>query len=279
MISVVVLTMNEASNLPRCLTSVAWSDDVLVLDSGSTDGTQDVARQMGARLLERPFDDFAGQRNYAMTDGALKHSWVLHLDADEVVTPELRDELHQIAASPGSGQDVWRVPSRLMFMGRWLRHAGMYPTYQVRFGHREALRFVQYGHGQREVQAPDAVATLSAPLDHYNFSKGIADWFQRHLRYAQAEAAEAARERAQPVRYSDLWDRNAAQRRRALKRLSYRLPFRPMLRFCFVYLLHMGFLDGLPGFHYARMLSTYQLLIDTLMYEQHRRSSRLERRH
>src|SRR6202008_2689873 len=150
MISVVVLTRNESVNIERALASVAWSDDVLVVDSGSIDGTQGLAEKMGARGMFRPWDRFAGQRNFAMEHGALRHRWVLHLDADEVVTPELREELASIARAVDP-QPVYRVPSRLMFRDRWLRHAGMYPAYQVRFGHADALRFVDHGHGQREV--------------------------------------------------------------------------------------------------------------------------------
>ena len=112
MISVVVLTKNEAANLPRCLDSVSFCDDVLVLDSGSTDETCPVAQARGARVMTRPFDSFGRQRNYAMDAGALRHEWVLHLDADEVVTPELRVELQRIATE-GDALPAFRIPSRM----------------------------------------------------------------------------------------------------------------------------------------------------------------------
>jgi glycosyltransferase involved in cell wall biosynthesis len=260
-ISVVVLTLNEAANLPRCLASVGFSDDVLVLDSGSTDGTQEIARRGGARVLERPFDTFGAQRNHAMEHGALRHPWVLHLDADEAVTPALRDELLAVARS-ADPQPVYRVPSRLMWRGRWLRHAGMYPAYQVRFGRADALRFVDHGHGQREVQDLDDVGTLAAPLEHDNFSKGVDDWFARHLRYAKAEAHQALAERRAPLLAAQLVDADPTVRRRALKRVAAHLPFRPLLRFLYVYVLRRGFLDGGPGFQYAAMLAVYQYFID-----------------
>src|SRR5690606_23614359 len=125
---------NEAANLPRCLASVAWSDDVVVVDSGSSDGTVDVAQTHGARVMARAFDSFAGQRNHAMEHAGFRHRWVLHLDADEVVTDSLRTELMAIAGSDTVAYPVYRIPSRIIFMGRWLKHAGMYPAYQVRFG-------------------------------------------------------------------------------------------------------------------------------------------------
>ena len=267
MISVVILTMNEAANLPRCLESIRWCDDILVLDSGSSDATQEIAKAAGARVMHRRFDSFAGQRNHAMEEGGLRHPWVLHLDADEVVRPELERELRAIATSESANFPVYRIPARIIFRGRWLRHAGMYPAYQVRFGRRETLRFVDHGHGQREVQPPEQVGTISAAFDHYNFSKGVNDWFARHLRYAKEEARQSLRERAEPVRLSGMLSADATERRRSLKRLANRLPFRPALRFAYAYLLRGGFLDGSAGLQYARMLATYQRFIDLNLVE------------
>lgn len=262
MISVVILTLNEAANLPRCLASVAWSDDVVVLDSGSTDDTVTVAQAHGARVLTRHFDSFAGQRNFAMEHAGFRYPWVLHLDADEVVTPALRDELQAIAAADSASFPVYRVASKIIFMGRWLKHAGMYPAYQVRFGRTDALRFIDYGHGQREVQPPEQVGTLQHPLEHYNFSKGVNDWFARHLRYAEREARLLLAERTQPLRLGELFSADATLRRRALKRVAGRLPLRPWLRFLYAGILRGGFLDGLAGLRYARMLAIYQHFID-----------------
>ncbi|MFT3807439.1 glycosyltransferase family 2 protein [Arenimonas sp.] len=267
MISVVILTMNEAANLPRCLDSIRWCDDVLVLDSGSTDATVALATSSGARVMNRRFDSFAGQRNYAMEQGELRHPWVLHLDADEVVRPELARELQAIAGAASSPFPVYRIPSRIILRGRWLRRAGMYPAYQVRFGRREALRFVDHGHGQREVQPPDQVGTIAAAFDHYNFSKGVNDWFARHLRYAREEARQSWLERGESLRVSGLWSGDSTERRRALKRIAHRLPCRPSLRFFYSYFLRGGVLDGKAGLQYARMLATYQRFIDMNLAE------------
>ena len=268
MISVVVLTKDEAANLPRCLGSVAWAADVLVLDSGRSDDTCAVARALGARVMTRPFDSFGSQRNHAMEQGGLRNEWVLHLDADEVVTPELREALQSIArGGDGGGFDAFRIPARVIFMGRWLRHAGMYPAYQVRYGRRDALRFVDHGHGQREALPAESVGTLDAPFDHYNFSKGVNDWFARHLRYARAEAVQAMSERGSALRPADLLSRDPTLRRRALKRLGNRLPFRPTLRFWYAYALRLGFLDGVAGYRYSRMLQAYQRFIDLNLAE------------
>lgn len=261
MISVVVLARDEAPNIERCLASVAWSDDVLVVDSGSTDGTQELAAKAGARVMHRKWDDFAGQRNHALDHGGLRHRWVLHLDADEVVTPALRDEMVAIARS-GGGLPGYRVASRLMFMDGWLKHSGMYPTYQVRFGTRDGLRFRMVGHGQRETLGPGEVGTLRGDLIHYNFSKGIDDWLARHERYARAEAEEALREGAKR-RWSELFTiADPVERRRAMKDLAQRLPMRPLARFIYVYFIRRGFLDGRAGLRYAMLLASYQRAID-----------------
>jgi len=268
MISVLILTLNEEINIGDCLDSVAWADDVLVLDSGSDDRTVETAETKGARVMCRPFDDFASQRNYGLQEGNLRHDWVLHLDADERVSPELRRELQREARR--HAHDAFRVPSKLMFQGRWLKHAGMYPTYQVRFGRRDALRFTQVGHGQRGNLSAEQVGTLDEPLLHYAFSKGVADWVDRHNRYSTDEAKHASESKADSVDWSALVSGDPQARRRALKDLSYRLPFRPLLRFLYVYVWELGVLDGRPGFDYAVLLSFYEYLIGLKRREQAR---------
>jgi hypothetical protein len=201
-----------------------------------------------------------------MECGALRYPWVLHLDADEEATPELLDELRSIAAQTAPPAAIWKVPSRLLLDGAWLRHSGMYPSYQVRFGRREVLRFVQHGHGQREAPGSGPVGTIQAPLDHHNFSKGIADWLRRHVRYAADEAAQAAGERFALRDWPLLFSTDPTTRRRALKSLSYRLPFRASLRFLYVYLLRRGFLDGVAGYRYGRLLATYESMIECLRF-------------
>ncbi len=182
MFSVLILTRNEEQNLPDCLASVKWCDDIVVLDSLSTDRTVAVARDGGARLVERLFDDFAAQRNYALDKIPFRHPWVFHLDADERFTEPLRRECEaEIAADRQSG---FLVPSKLMFMDKWLRWSGMYPVYQMRLMKLGEIRFIQTGHGQREADAKRGVGKLHEPYLHYNFSKGLDDWREKHERYS-----------------------------------------------------------------------------------------------
>ena len=271
MISVLVLTLNEEVNIADCLDSVAWADDVLVLDSGSEDRTVEIAHSKGARVLHRDFDDFASQRNYGLEEGGLRHDWVLHLDADERVTPALREVLRD-RADRGEHR-AYRVPSKLMFQGRWLKHAGMYPTYQVRFGRRESLTFTQVGHGQRGALPSEQVGTLDEPLLHYAFSKGIADWVRRHNRYSSDEAEHARETQLREVDWTALMTGDAQARRRAHKDFSYAVPFRPLLRFLYVYVGRLGLLDGRPGFDYAVLLAFYEYLIGLKRRENEHRDS------
>jgi glycosyltransferase involved in cell wall biosynthesis len=265
-ISVVILTQDEAANIERCLASVSWADDILVVDSGSTDLTRELAGRLGARVLVRRFDNFAAQRNFALDEGRLAHDWVLHLDADETVTLELRREIEDVARN-GSSTPAFRVPFRLMLMGRWLKHSGMYPGYQVRFGRRDRLRFTMVGHGQREALAPDEVGTLEGDLIHDNFSKGISDWTAKHSRYARDEAQAILSGREGGGLRELLRAGDGVERRRALKALSRSLPMRPAARFLYVYFLRRGFLDGRAGYRYARLMAWYQWLIDMNLAE------------
>lgn len=255
MISILILTRDEECNLSDCLDSVAWSDDVLVLDSGSTDRTVEIARDLGARVMHRPFDTFAAQRNFGLRRGGLRHRWVLHLDADERVTPELHEEM--IEAARAGRHDAFRVALKLMFEGRWLRRAGMYPSYQVRFGRRDALTFQEVGHGQRETLPPERVGQLSNPLEHYAFSKGLTDWLAKHNRYSSAEARLAWKLTRTGVDWRGLLAPEPIERWRALKALSYRLPLRPFWRFFYLYVVRGGFLEGSAGFHYSRLLALF----------------------
>lgn len=270
-VSILILTHNEAANIGACLDAVSWCDDILVIDSGSTDDTVALARARGARILTRPFDDFAGQRNFGLEAGEFRHPWVLHLDADEIVTDAF---LAALRALPETDDlDAWRVPFKTIFFGKWLRYAGMWPTYQVRLGHAQRLRFIQVGHGQREDLPADRVGEFPEALLHYSFSHGLRRWLDKHVRYAADEAALIV---AQPRPVGALRDMilgaDSTARRRGAKALAAALPIfaRPPARFFYVYILRRGFIDGGPGFVYAIMLSIYEAMISLLVYEARR---------
>ena len=259
--SCLILTYNEEINIARCLSSLDWCDDIVIIDSGSTDKTLDIARQYGVRVLQRPFDDFASQRNFGLDEGALNHDWVLHLDADEIVTQELQTQLANL--SPGEGIDGYYLPSKTILHGQWLKYAGMYPTYQARLGHRNRMRFIQVGHGQREDVRPDRMGRIDEPYLHFSFSHGMQKWLEKHIRYARDEAQLITDFRSGAVSSANHDGRqngDAASGRRASKARAASLPLilRPFARFLYVYFFRKGFLDGRAGFSYAFMLAVYE---------------------
>jgi glycosyltransferase involved in cell wall biosynthesis len=254
MYSVLILTLNEDRNLPRCLASIRGCDDIVVLDSGSIDRTAEIARAAGARVIARRFDDFAGQRNYAQREIPFRHPWVFHLDADEQFTPELDAECRAASARPDV--DGFLVAPRMLWAGRWIPHCTDYPAWQARFVRAPQFEFIQVGHGQRE--APHMrTARLSANYLHDLSSGGEAEWLDKHRRYARAEA-QAHLAGGGGARLAELFADDRLVRRRALKRLSYALPCRPALRFAYQYFIRRGFLDGRAGFHYCRLLARYE---------------------
>ncbi|MCC6414945.1 MAG: glycosyltransferase family 2 protein [Opitutaceae bacterium] len=260
MVSVVILTLNEERDLPRCLASLHDCDDIVVLDSGSTDRTSEIAREAQARVIVNPFKNFAVQRNFAQEHIAFRHPWVMHLDADEMMTPELWAECLAVAQENDGAVDGYWIAPKMMFHGRWIPHCTDYPAYQARLVRAPRFRFIEVGHGQRE--APDMrLRPLRANYLHDLSSGGDEDWLAKHRRYAQAEAREQRQDLAAGG-FSELFAKDALRRRRALKRLSFKLPCRPWLRFAYQYVLRGGFLDGAPGWRYCRLLMRYEQFID-----------------
>ena len=259
--SVLLLSFNESMNLPACLSSISWCDDVVVMDSYSTDDSVKIAEAAGARVFRREWDHFAGQRNWALDNIEFKHPWVFHLDADERFTDALRAECEKvIARDEHSG---YMVPSRMMLGGTWLKWSGLYPSYQMRLGKLGEIRFEQVGHGQRETEAKRGIGTLQEPYLHYGFSKGLDDWLARHEKYAVQEAEETLKElREGSIDWGGLLSlSDPVRRRRALKHLSFRLPFRPTARFLYMSFVRLGFLDGWAGLKYCRLLARYERMI------------------
>lgn len=265
-ISVVVLSHNEAGNLPRCLRALRGCAEVVVVDDGSTDDSQRIAADCGARVVENPFVSFADQRNWAMESAGLRQAWVLHLDADEVVTPGLLEEIRErIDAMPA--QVVGWIARKVMLDGRWLRHSADYPVPVPRLLHMLGPRYRMCGHGDvldRESVEP---VFLREPMLHYNFSKGWADWRARHQRYADAEARRI-REGSAEVSLRGLCSGNRASRRAALRALSFRMPGRAVLRFFYAYVFRLGFLDGRAGFRFCLAMASYERMIDRALRRQ-----------
>jgi glycosyltransferase involved in cell wall biosynthesis len=259
MISVLILTRNEEQDLPGCLDSVSWSDDVHVLDSLSTDQTAQIARKAGARVTERKFDNWAAHQNWALKHIPFKHPWVLYVDADERVSEPLRRSI-EASLRLDSDFSAYRIRRRDFYTnGTWLKHAQMTPFY-VRLFRPQRIRYERLVNPVTVVDGE--IAELDGYLDHYPFSKGIGFWLQRHIQYADFEARMVLENgTATPSLLRALFGRSYEERRRHQKQLFYRAPFRPLIKFCYMLLWRRAFMDGRAGITYAFLQSIYEYFI------------------
>ncbi|MEY2840108.1 MAG: hypothetical protein RJB60_2407 [Pseudomonadota bacterium] len=260
MISVIILTKNEQQDLPGCLASVSWCDDVHVYDSVSTDATVDIAHRFGATVTQRPFDNWAAHQNWGLQNIDFKHPWVFYIDADERMTPDLQASIHQ-AIRNARDEVAFRVQRRDFFMGTWLKHVQASPFY-MRLFRPEKMRY------ERLVNpvsiADGVVGEVTGYLDHFPFSKGVGHWLDRHNSYSRLEAQQILDNRKRNESFS-LWraltDSDFHTRRFHQKELFYRLPARPFVKFFMLYVVKRGFLDGKAGLRYATLQSIYEYFI------------------
>jgi len=259
-ISVLILTRNEEQDLPSCLDAVAFSDDIHVFDSNSTDRTQEIARSRGAKVTTRAFDNFAAQRNAAMRL-PFAYPWVLVLDADEHPTPALVDEIARTLPTVPETTAAFRIRRRDFLWGTWLKHAQLSPFY---------LRLIRVGrvHYTREVneisQISGDTAELTQPFDHMPFSKGVTHWVTKHNQYSSREAELlASREfiRDASLRQA-LFGPDFHSRRIAQKAIFYAMPGRPVIKWLYMMFFRGAILDGHAGIMYATLQSIYEYLIE-----------------
>ncbi|RMH73572.1 MAG: glycosyltransferase family 2 protein [Cyanobacteria bacterium J007] len=266
MFSIYILTHNEQIDIAACIESAMLSDDIIVVDSVSSDRTVEIARQYPVRVVEHPFESHGKQRTWMLRSLETKYEWVYILEADERMTPELFEECVQaIEKAEAIG---YYVAERVIFMDRWIKHCTQYPRYQMRLFRKDKVWFTDYGHTEREV-CDGPTGFLKETYPHYTCSKGFSRWIEKHNRYSTDEAAEtiAQLDRGQ-VSWRDLFGgRSEVERRRALKDLSLRLPWRPFLRFIYMYILLGGFLDGKPGFAWCTLQTFYEYLILLKVWE------------
>ncbi|MGA2191591.1 MAG: glycosyltransferase family 2 protein [Steroidobacteraceae bacterium] len=259
-ISVLVLTKNEQQDLPACLESVAWCDDVIVYDSFSTDETAAIAERRGARVVRRVFDNWAAHQNWGLRNLPFRHPWVFYIDADERMTPELAAGIQRAAA--GAGDLVaFRVQRRDFFLGTWLKHVQSSPFY-LRLFRPEKMRYERLVNPVSIADGP--VGSVGGFLDHFPFSKGINHWFDRHNSYSSLEARQIMQNRREHVPFSWRLAFSAGdfhERRFHQKELFYRMPWRPVAKFLILYVAKRGFLDGRAGLTYAVLQAIYEYMI------------------
>lgn len=272
-VSVIVPVKNDAENLRRCLPALAWADEVFVVDSRSTDDTASVAAAHGATLVQFAFNGrYPKKKNWALDNLPFRNEWVLIVDADEVVVPELATEIARRIQDDQA--DGFYLNSRYYFLGRRIRHCGYSDCWNLRlFKHRlgryERMPDLTGGRaGDNEahehVELDGRVLRLANELEHHAYPT-VAAWVEKHNRYAIWEADQYERYRNTPIPTTI----GPAQRfKRRLRKLAMRLPMRPVVRFLYAYVLRRGFLDGRPGLIFCSLLAFYDLLILANRYEQ-----------
>jgi len=271
-VSVVIPIKNEALNLPRCLKSVYWADEIFVVDSESSDGSIEIAQRHGAQVVQFRFNGtWPKKKNWALENLRFRHEWVFILDADETLPAEAEEEFREAIANADQVAGYW-INRRFMFMGKWLRHA-YYPNWNLRLfrhslGRYEKLTETDTRSGDNEVhehvivQGP--IGRLRCEMDHYAFPT-VEVFVEKHNRYSNWEARVTAERR---LSGSDAQiSSSVVGRRRRLKQLSQGLPFRGLLRFLYVYLWQKGFLDGREGYYFARLHGFYEFLSVAKTYE------------
>lgn len=272
-VTVVILTFNEAQNLPHALASVQrLAKEVFIVDSGSTDQTVEIAQQYGAQVVFHSFTNQAEQFNWALDNLPIQSDWILRLDADEYLSSELQDEIQEILPTLPSKVTGVYLKRRLIFLGRWIRHGAYYPVW--------LLRIFRSGKAKSELAemdehivllAGDSIKLKNDFSDHNR--KGLSAWTLKHENYAARQARTHSRLQQQ-VDYDGVKPSlfgNQAERKRWLKRNLYgRIPLfaRAILYFIYRYFLRLGFLDGVPGliFHFLHA-GWYYFYVDAKVYE------------
>jgi glycosyltransferase involved in cell wall biosynthesis len=222
--------LNEERSISECIASARSADEIVVVDSGSTDRTREIAEAAGARVVERSMTDFAEQRNFA--SGLAKFDWVMHLDADERLTPQLLEEIRRVISTPSA--KVYRVPRLTYMFGALVRHGGWYPQYHERLHQRDYRRWSRSVH--ETVMADGSVGTLVEPLVH-NSHPDIHAFIRKLDLYTTMEASLASRSRL---------------------RLSLGAIFEPGPYFVYKYIAQQGFRDGWRGLAAALLMACYR---------------------
>lgn len=266
-ISVLILTYNEVKNIRYCLESVKWADEIFIVDSYSTDATLDICKEYNnVKIYQHEFETYAYQRNWALRNLPFSNEWVFSIDADEMMTPELQQELVEIANSPDSEFSGYYVKYRMIFLGKWIRHVSQYPFWLLRFFKHEKAIYERSVNEKLKVDGK--CGFLKSDFIHNN-RNGLTEWIAKHNRYSTLEAQEYLR-----LQESKVWDKfrlkdfvHPARRLLLLKYLYVKLPFRSLIRFLYIYIIRMGFLDGNPGFIYSVLSSIQEFHISAKIAE------------
>lgn len=266
----IVLTKNEEKNIGNCLDSIrGLVERVIVVDSGSTDKTVEIAKSYGAEVYHHEWIHYANQFNWALDNIEIRSKWIYRIDADEVVTPELKNEIEAACAEHDSDDvNAFIMKFKIFFMGRFLTHGGVYPFYNVTIFRNGFGRYEDRAMGEHIVVNSGSTAILSNDCLHYDF-KSLDAWIDKHNKYATREVDDYYAVRSANSELANLY--GEAEKAKTLRDgLYYRLPkfFRAHLYFFYRYYVKLGFLDGKPGKIYAFLQAYwYRYLVDAKLYE------------
>ena len=272
-IAFVIMVRNEQLNLAACLESLRSLDaEVFVIDSGSTDRSQEIAHEYGATILEHPFQSYAAQINWAFDHIPTKASWIFRLDADEFLTPDLQAELLEKLPTLGANVTGIILKRRYYFLGRWIRHGGMYPLWHIRLFRRGAGRCEERSMDEHIVVSEGETVKFNFDFVDNNL-KGLGLWTEKHNSYSSLEVLDLVRGGSSPASHSNL-SAQARRKRWGKETIYARSPrfLRAFLYWFVRYFVLLGFLDGREGliFHFLQAF-WYRFLVDAKLYEKERR--------
>jgi glycosyltransferase involved in cell wall biosynthesis len=263
-VETLIPTLDEAENIEDAIASALPLGPVFVLDSGSTDGTQELARKAGATVVEHPWEGYAAQKNWGLDNLPFNGEWVFILDADERISPSLRDEILALL-DRGTEVDGYFVNRVVLFMGRAIRHGGLYPSWNLRFFRRGKCRYEDRAvHEHMICSGPTGY--LRNEMLHIR-RETISEYIEKHIKYADLESDEwvkARLGRGGGAEAASMFRSLLRYRQWLRRRIWPHTPFRPMLRFLYMYFVRLGILDGRAGFHLALLMASYEYMISLL---------------
>ncbi|MBD2292980.1 glycosyltransferase family 2 protein [Anabaena sphaerica FACHB-251] len=277
-VSVLIPAKNEEANLPACLASLQVADEIFLVDSQSTDRSVEIAESYGAKVVQFKFNgSWPKKKNWSLENLPFRNEWVLIVDCDERITPESWAEIAELIKNDEF--NGYYINRRVFFLGKWIRHGGKYPDWNLRLFKHQKGRYENLNTedipntGDNEVHEhvilQGKVGYLKNDMLHEDF-RDLYHWLERHNRYSNWEARVyfnllAGKDNSNTIGANLFGD--AVQRKRFLKTVWVRLPFKPLLRFILFYIIQRGFLDGKAGYIYGRLLSQYEYQIGVKLYE------------